>query len=110
MAKEKKVAIYRTEKNHLSKRIPPSISLRLQVVYHVNKWRPKFKTKAHKFQWESPYRGTCTYEARAKFIESEKLNSNRDNIEVYVVNLDVFWIGIELFAFNEMHGLRFVER
>ena len=38
----------------------------------------------------------------AQFIESEKLNSNRENIEVYVVNLDVSSIGNQYFAFNEL--------
>ena len=36
-----------------------------------------------------------------RFIESKTLISNRENIEVYVVNLDVFSIGNQCFAFNE---------
>ena len=42
---------------------------------------------------ESMYRG--------RFIESKTFTSNRENIEIYYINLDVFSIGIELFAFNE---------
>ena len=41
-----------------------------------------------------------TFESRDQFIESEKLNSNRENSEVHVVNLR-FSIGMERFAFNE---------
>ena len=43
----------------------------------------------------------CTYKQCVRFIESEKLNSNRENIEVNAVNLDVFSIGYQCFAFNE---------
>jgi len=35
-------------------------------------------------------------------IESEMLNFIRENIEVYVENLDVFSIGNQCFAFNEL--------
>mgnify|MGYP000881986250 CR=1 FL=1 len=35
-------------------------------------------------------------------MESKALISNRENIEIYYVNLNVFSIGIELFAFNEL--------
>ena len=38
---------------------------------------------------------------RTQFTESEMLNSNWENIEVYVVNLNVFSIGNQCFAFNE---------
>ena len=37
----------------------------------------------------------------ARFIERKILISNRENIEIHYINLDVFSIGIELFAFNE---------
>ena len=35
-----------------------------------------------------------------RFIESITLVSNRENIEIYYINLDVFSIGIEFFAFS----------
>ena len=38
----------------------------------------------------------------ARFIESKTLISNRENIEIYYINLDVFSIGIEFFALNEL--------
>ena len=41
----------------------------------------------------------------ARFIEREKFNSNRENIEVHVVNLDVISIGTEYFLYNECEPL-----
>ena len=38
---------------------------------------------------------------RARFIESKTLISNQENIEIYYINLDVFSIGNQYFAFNE---------
>ena len=38
---------------------------------------------------------------RARFIESKILISNQENIEIYYINLDVFSIGNQCFAFNE---------
>ena len=38
---------------------------------------------------------------RARFIESKILISNQENIEIYYINLDVFSIGNQYFAFNE---------
>ena len=43
---------------------------------------------------------------RGRFIESKTLTSNRENIEIYYINLDVFSIGIELLAFNEPDTVR----
>ena len=51
---------------------------------------------------------TARLESWAQFIESEKLNSNRENIEVYVVNLDVFSIGNQCFTFNELDSEMFL--
>jgi len=39
--------------------------------------------------------------ARVQFIESKTLISNRENSKIYYINLDVFSIGIQYFAFNE---------
>ena len=36
-----------------------------------------------------------------RLIESEKFNSNRENIKVYEVNLDIFSIANDFFIFNE---------
>ena len=43
---------------------------------------------------------------RAQKVESKILISNRENIDVYVVNLDVFSIGNRRFAFNELSPSR----
>ena len=37
----------------------------------------------------------------SQFIESKTLISNPENIKIYYINLDVYSIGIELFAFSE---------
>ena len=36
-----------------------------------------------------------------RFIENKTLIFNRENIEIYYINLDVFSIGNQCFAFNE---------
>ena len=48
------------------------------------------------------FEGGMLYETRPQFIERKRLNFNRENIEVYVLNLDVFSIGNQCFAFNEL--------
>ena len=101
------VARWHTLRKQLAIKLPPrapfvsfffGVSLRVQrtaawyTVYTLTSSYPSAR------EFVSTTKGN---RSRARFIESEKLNSNRENIEVYGINLDVISIGNQCFAFKE---------